>query len=90
METLLTTLLTSIIQGSITYGPFTGLLLYIYINERSERRACQADLKELHERSIKGLHDATSAVNAGTSAQSSVLMTLSTIKDFVMSGRPRD
>lgn len=86
MEALLTTLLTSIVQGSITYGPFTALLLYVYINERTERRACQADLKELQERSIKGLHDATTAVNAGTSAQSSVLMTLSTIKDLVMRG----
>lgn len=90
MEAILTTLLTSIIQGSITYGPFTALLLYVYIQERTERRACQEHLKELHERSIKGLHDATTAVNAGTSAQSSVLMTLGTVKDFLMSGRPRD
>jgi hypothetical protein len=63
------------IANLITTSPLAGVLLYIWLKERSERvtketehreerRQYASDYKELHERTLKGLYDAAAIASA--------------------------
>lgn len=95
VEALLAKLLTSIIEGSITYGPYATFVTYLWLSERSERRECQKvnealiathskEKDALNERVFKALNDATNSVLSTGQVLTSTLTTLSTVKDMLM------
>lgn len=98
MEALIAKLLTSIVEGSITYGPYATLVTYLYLSEKSERRAAQKEIESLlkafgeekdliNERVFKALSDTTHAVGSTGIVLNSALQTLSTVKDLLMGAR---
>jgi hypothetical protein len=98
MEELLTKLLGSLVEGSITYGPYATFVTYLWISERSERREAQKEIETmyaefgkekdlLNERMFKALGDTTQAVSNTGAVVNSALQTMMTVKDLML-GRP--
>lgn len=101
VDQVLSKLITSIVEGSITYGPYATFVTYLWLSERTERRAYQQTIGELYQeqekkkdlltdRTYKALNDSSAAMNSASAVLANILSTVTTVKDFVLAGRRSD
>lgn len=78
------TLLTDVISGLKTAGPFVMLLTYLWLSERAERRDLQKERAALLERVLKGLSDSASAVTSSNTLAESSKASIYSLRDLLL------